>query len=82
MRSPITVEDGDAHLRHHLGQTGVERLQQTGFAIFARQSARGLQRQPRTDGAGAVADQHGGVMHVAAVAGLERESDLGAQARP
>ena len=79
LRSPITVEHGDAHLRHDFGEAGVESFQQARFALFARQRARGLQRQPRADGASAVADQHGGVMHVAAVAGFEHESDLGAQ---
>jgi hypothetical protein len=41
-----------------------------------------LHRQVRVDRAGAVADQQRGVVHLAAVAGLHHQADLGAQPLP
>jgi len=79
LRRPITVEHRDAHLRHHLRQSGVERVQQASFALFASQRTGGLQGEPRTHAARAVADQNRSVMNVTTVPGFKRESNLGAQ---
>src|SRR6266852_9287866 len=75
MRATIAVYHGDAHLRHHLGQPCVQRLQHLGFCSSGVrpgwcEAHAGLERQPRTDRARAVADKNGYVMDVAAVPGL------------
>ena len=86
MRAAIAVDDGDSHLRHHLGQTGVERLQhlalvRSGIGTGRGHAQSGLKRQPRADHARAVADQDSGMMNIAAVARLDGNSGKRTQAR-
>jgi len=85
MRSAIAVDDRDAHLRHDLRKAGIERLQHTVFAGGAvatggRQCHARFEGKPWTDGTSAIADEDGGVVNVAAVAGLDRDAGKGAQA--
>jgi hypothetical protein len=80
LRRSITVEHGDSHLRHHLGQARLQGLEHPGFTIFPGQCARGLQSQPGTNRAGAISNEHGGVMQVATVASLQSQTDFSAQA--
>ena len=78
LRRAIAVQHRDPHLRHDLGQPGVQGLQHAGFTAVSGQVAGGLQGQPRTDSARTISNQHGHVMHVAAVAGLHCQPDFGA----
>ena len=82
----------DAHLAHHLEHALAERLEQV-----ARRPSPGstpvehapadqvldrLHREVRVDRGGAVADQQGDVVHLAHVAGLDEQADLGAGLLP
>ena len=80
MRAAIAVHDGDAHLRHDLREAQIEGLEHVLLALLRKWQRRGLQSEPRTHRACAHAEQHGGVMHFAAVAGFDGESDTRADA--
>ncbi len=80
----VAVHDRDAHLRHDLGQAGVERLEHLLLGVYRLGAGRcerdgGLKRKPRADRSRAVADQHGRMVDVAAVAGFDDQASAGAQ---
>ncbi len=80
----IAVHNRDSHLRHHLGQPRIESLEHLllcdfGIGSGRRERTTGLKRQPWTDGSRTIADQHRGVMDVAAIAGLYRNAGQGSQ---
>ena len=79
----------DAHLRHHLEDALAHRLDvvadrdgrlDAGQAAARPQVVDRLEGQVRIDCRGAVTDQQGDVVHLAAIAGLDDEPDLGAGA--
>ena len=75
MRTAIAVDDRDAHLRHHLGQPGIQRLQHLMFRVFGSHACRSLahprlQCQPRADHSRAISNQHRRMMNIAAISGL------------
>ena len=80
MRAAIAVDDGDAHLGHDLGEAEIEGVQEIGFSLLRVDAAGGFEREPGTDGSRTHAEQNGGVVKVAAVTGLDGESDEGANA--
>ena len=90
LAAAVARDRRDAHLGHDLEQALVGRLQvvvlgRLGVGILlARSSSPSardrLQRQPRADRAGAVADQRGEVVDVPGVAGLDDQVDQRAQA--
>ena len=77
----------DAHLGHHLEHALAERLDQVGDGLLLGDRGDGavphhvldgLHGQVRVDRRRAVADEQGHVVHLAHVAGLDDEADLGA----
>ena len=78
MGAAIAVDNGDAHLRHDLGQAEVEGVKHVGFTFFRLEIAGSFERQPGTNHAGSIAEDDGGMMQVAAVAGFYCEAGLGA----
>src|SRR5580704_1964168 len=88
LRAAIGLVGGNAHLRHHLEQTLVDRLDVAleDFLLveLLRQVAlhRGecLEGEIRIDRLGAVAGKAGEMVHFARLAGFDDETDRGAQA--
>ena len=75
MRAAVAIHHRDAHLRHDLRQPKIKRMQQICFALFRIQTARCLQRKPRTDRSRAHAQQHRDMMQIAAIASLNRQAN-------
>ena len=87
LRAAVRLVGGDAHLGHHLEQPLADRLDEALAGLGA--SIRGhcvlhrgqrLEREVRMDRLGAVAGEHGEVVHLARRAGLDHEAGAGAQA--
>ncbi len=74
MRAAVAADNGDAHLRHDLGQAQLEGMDHVGFPFFRVDAARRLESQPWADGARAKADEDGGMMEVAAISRLDRQA--------
>jgi hypothetical protein len=79
MRAAVAIHHGDAHLRHDLRQSAVEGPQHAGFAFHRIGGACRFKRQPGTHRSRAVAQQHGGVVQVAAISRLHSQSYVRAQ---
>jgi hypothetical protein len=80
MGAAIAVHDGDAHLRHDLRETLIEGLEHVLLASLRSGGGSGLQREPGTDSARTYAEQHSGVMQIAAVSCLDGQADTRADA--
>ncbi len=81
----------DAHLGHHLQHTLAGGLDVVGLGLVTGQTGDdaavdhvvdGLERHVRVDGGSADTHQHGHVMHLTGVTGLDHQADLGAGAFP
>src|SRR5205823_1693885 len=84
----VRRDGGDAHLRHDLQDALGQRLDVVGDRLGRLdadqragqdQVVDRLEGEVRVDGRGAVPDQYRGVVHLAAVAGLHDQRDLGAR---
>ena len=89
LRAVITLHGGDAHLGHHLHHAldrGLREVLAGELVLDARQhlvadhAVESFEGQVRIDDRAAVADQQREVMHLARVAGLQRQRHLHAQA--
>ena len=88
LRAAIGLIGGDAHLRHHLEQSLVDRLDVTldDFLVVELLRQLALHRDERFKGEiridrfGAVAGEAGEMMHLARLAGFHHQADRGAQA--
>ncbi len=85
----IALRRGNAHLGHDLHDALADRLDvvldrlvviDAGQFALTYHVVERLEGQVRIDGAGAVADEQGEVMHLARLAALEDQADLGARA--
>jgi hypothetical protein len=72
----------DAHLRHHLAQPGLERVDQVALALRAAHLVHRCERQPGRHRVRAAADEHRQVVNVPAVARLRHQADAAAQTDP
>ena len=87
LRAAIGLEGGNAHLRHHLEDALVHRLDVVGVGGGLVQGVRqagqqgrdGLEGQVRVDRLGAVAGEQAEIVDLARLAGLHHQADLGAQ---
>ena len=91
LRAGVGGQRRDAHLGHHLQHAlagGLDVVLQRGLAVEIREIAAvehvldRLERHVRVDRGRAEADQRGHVVHLAGVAGLDDQADLGAGALP
>ncbi|MPM13783.1 hypothetical protein SDC9_60142 [bioreactor metagenome] len=91
LRAGVGGHGGDAHLGHHLQHALAQRLGDVGHGpgrldrhegAGAGQVLGGLEDQVRVDRCGAVTDQGADVVHLADVAGLDDDPDLGAGLLP
>ncbi len=88
LRAAVAHVGAHAHLGHDLGQALADGLDVVVDGLLGRQLARqvlvhggqGLHGQPGVHGLGAVAGQHGEVVHLARAAGLHHQAGAGAQA--
>ncbi len=80
MCAPVAIDDRDAHLRHDLGQTRIERLEQVRFTAFGGAGAGRFERQPGANRTRAHAQQHGHVVHIAAVTRFHSKARAGTDA--
>ena len=80
MSAAVAADNGDAHLRHDLGQAQGEGVDHVGFPFFGVEVARGFKSQPGADRARAEANEDSGVMEVAAIPCLDGQA--GKRAHP
>jgi hypothetical protein len=88
LRAAVRHVGADAHLGHDLGQALADGLDVVVDRLLGRQVARqvlvqlgqGLHRQVGVHGLGAIAGQHGEVVHLARGAGFHHQAGGGAQA--
>ncbi len=87
LRAGVGGDGGDAHLAHHLQDALAERLHEVldrllglhvHVVVVASQVLDGLHRQVGVDRRRAVADEQRDVVHLAYVAGLDDQTDVGA----